>query len=118
MEATQRASFVRGYTKVLTNAWSDESFMARLTDAPSATLSEYGLDVGSAAVEIVTATAGSASLDDQVELWEQGIASGAVKLYVPDVPQVETSELSDDQLDSVAGGDSYCCCCSPCCTCT
>ncbi|MFT4659672.1 MAG: hypothetical protein ACI8V4_003872, partial [Ilumatobacter sp.] len=33
MEATQRASFVRGYTKVLTNAWSDESFMARLTDA-------------------------------------------------------------------------------------
>jgi hypothetical protein len=118
MEATERAAFVRGYTKVLTNAWSDDAFMQRLSADPTSTLSEFGLDAGSAQVEVVTSVAGEASLDDQVALWESGIASGAVKLYVPEVPQVETTELSDDQLDSVSGGDTYCCCCSPCCTCT
>lgn len=118
MEATQRAAFVRGYTKVLTNAWSDEAFMQRLASSPTATLAEFGLDAGSATVQIVTSVAGSASLDDQIALWESGLASGTVELYVPEVPQVETTELSDDQLDSVSGGDSYCCCCSPCCTCT
>lgn len=118
MEATKRAAFVRGYTKVLTNAWSDEAFLKRLTSNPTSTLSEFGLDAGSARVQIVTAVAGAASLDDQISLWESGLASGSVQLYVPEVPQVETSELSDDQLDSVSGGDDYCCCCSPCCTCT
>ncbi|NCU86361.1 MAG: hypothetical protein EBV58_00965 [Actinobacteria bacterium] len=118
MDSTSRTAFVRGYTKVLTNAWSDEAFMKRLTSKPTETLAEYGLDAGKASVEVVTAMAGAASLDDQISLWESGLASGQVKLYVPTIPQIDTKELSEDQLESVSGGDTYCCCCCPCCTCT
>jgi hypothetical protein len=118
MDTTSRTAFVRGYTKVLTNAWSDEAFMKRLTSKPTETLAEYGLDAGKASVEVVTDMHGAASLDDQISLWESGLASGNVKLYVPTLPQIDTKQLSEDQLDSVSGGDTYCCCCCPCCTCT
>ena len=118
MDTAERAQFVRGYTKVLTSAWSDEDFMKRLKSDPKDTLAEYGLDAGGATVSIVTEVRGEGSLDEQVELWDAGKQSGTVQLFVPEVPQIETEELSDEQLESVAGGDTYCCCCSPCCTCT
>jgi hypothetical protein len=115
-----RSTFVKGYTKILTNAWSDEGFKERLNEDPKSVLSEYGLSVpATATVEIVSSTAGEGSLDDQVEIWEKGESTGTFKLYVPEVPQVEEGELSEAELDAVSGaGDTYCCCCSPCCTCT
>jgi hypothetical protein len=118
MDTAERAQFVRSYTKVLTNAWSDQAFLDRLKSSPKDTLAEYGLDVGGASVSVVTEVRGEGSLDEQVELWEKGKSTGEITLFVPDIPQVETEELSDEALESVAGGDSYCCCCSPCCTCT
>ena len=118
MDTAERAQFVRGYTKVLTSAWSDEDFMKRLKSDPKNTLAEYGLDAKDATVNIVTEVKGEGSLDEQVELWDAGQKSGTIQLFVPEVPQVDTEELSDEQLDSVSGGDTYCCCCSPCCTCT
>ena len=116
--AVDRTAFVRGYTKVLTNAWSDEDFMARLKSSPKEVVAEYGLETNGGTVEVVSATAGEGNLDDQVALWEQGESTGTYTLYVPEVPQIETQELSEAELEGVAGGDSYCCCCSPCCTCT
>lgn len=116
-----RSSFVKSYTKILTNAWSDDTFKQRLNSDPKSVLGEYGLDVpASASVSIVSTTAGEGNLDDQVKIWEEGESSGSYTLYVPDVPQVEPGELSEAELDSVSGaGDTdYCCCCSPCCTCT
>ena len=115
---TDRSTFVRGYTKILTNAWSDESFMERLKSNPKEVVGEYGLETNGGNVEIVTQTSGEGNLDDQVRLWEEGATSGTYTLYVPEVPQIETQELSESELEGVAGGDDYCCCCSPCCTCT
>jgi hypothetical protein len=116
----ERSTFVKGYTKILTNAWSDDAFKQRLLDSPTSVLSEYGLGVpASATVNVVTSTSGEGSLDDQVAIWEKGESTGTYTLYVPDVPQVEEGELSEAELDTVSGaGDTYCCCCSPCCTCT
>jgi hypothetical protein len=115
-----RQEFVKGYTKVLTSAWSDEDYAARLQADPAAVVAEAGLEVPEGAtVEIVASTGGEGDLDDQVKIWEEGLESGGpLKLYVPDVPQVEPGELSDAELEGVAGGTDYCCCCSPCCTCT
>jgi hypothetical protein len=121
MDATARAKFVRSYTKVLTGAWADEDFAARLHHDPRDVLEENGFAVpANASIEIRRTIDGEGDLDKQVELWENGASSGTYVLYVPDVPQIEMSELSDAQLDAVAGGDGEACCCctSPCCSCT
>jgi len=119
MDATERSQFVGGYTKLLTNAWSDEAFKKRLESDPVRALEEVGLTVPAGTTVDIEDSKGEGNLDDQVKLWEQGISSGKVTLYVPDAPQIDTSELSESELEGVAGGaDTYCCCCSPCCTCT
>lgn len=115
-----RAMFVRGYTKVLTNAWSDDAFMDRLKADPKDVLKEFGLDTGSGKVELITEIHGEGNLDQQLELWNKGADSGVYTIYVPTVPQVDTQELSEADLDAVAAGDGEACCCcsSPCCCCT
>ena len=116
-----RQDFVKGYTKVLTSAWSDEGFASRLESDPVAVLDENGLSVpAGTTVSIISETQGGGDLDDQFKIWEEGLSSGDVKLYVPAAPQVETGELSESELESVAGGGDVdlCCCCCPCCTCT
>jgi len=116
-----KSSFVKGYTKILTNAWSDESFAQQLKSNPKPILAEYGLGVpDSASVDVVTSQGTEGSVDDQVRIWEEGESSGHYTLYVPAVPQVESGEMSEAELEGVAGaGDvSVCCCCCPCCTST
>ncbi len=118
MDAAERSKFVGAYTKLLTQAWSDEAFMSRVRSNPQQALEEVGLTVPAGTKISIRDTQGEGNLDDQVSLWEQGISSGNVTLYVPEVPQIDTAELSESELAGVAGGSTYCCCCSPCCTCT
>ena len=118
MDAAERSKFVGGYAKLLSNAWSDEAFMQQVRSDPVQALEEVGLSVPSGTKITVSDSKGDGTLDDQIELWEKGISSGDVTLYVPEAPKVDTAELSEGELEGVAGGDSYCCCCSPCCTCT
>ena len=116
-----KSSFVKSYTKILTNAWSDESFAQQLKSDPKSVLAEYGLDVpADATVDVVSSQGTDGSVDDQVRIWEEGESSGHYTLYVPSVPQVEAGEMSEAELEGVAGaGDvTVCCCCCPCCTST
>jgi hypothetical protein len=122
LNAQERAEFVNAYTRVLITAWSSEDFANRLGQDPKAAVAEAGLVIpADATVEIVrNVSDGSpeATLDSQVQLWEQGIASGHYVLYVPETPQIDMAELSEGDLDAVAAGLTIGCCCTPCCSCT
>jgi hypothetical protein len=122
LNAQERAEFVNAYTRVLITAWSSEDFSNRLTQDTKATLSEAGLTIPEGAtvaiVRNVTDGSPEASLDSQVQLWEEGIASGRYVLYVPETPQIDIAELSEGDLDAVAAGLTVGCCCTPCCSCT
>jgi hypothetical protein len=122
MSPHERAEFVNAYTRVLITAWSDDAFAARLDADPAAALRECGLEVpGTAAVEVVRAMAEGeqeSSLDVQIEAWVHGAETGHYSLYVPGTPEIDTAELTEADLDSIAAGLFACCCCCPCCCCT
>jgi hypothetical protein len=123
MDPQERADFVDAYTRVLITAWSSEEFASRLESDPKAALRECGIEVpANASVELArTIPEGKheGSLDTQVDAWEEGARTGRYLLFVPETPQVNTSELTEGDLDSIAAGDGYyCCCCCPCCCCT
>jgi hypothetical protein len=119
MEPRERAAFVSAYTKILTAAWSNEAYATRLTAQPLAALAEHGLTVpAGSAVNIIREVGGEPDLEAQVRMWETGSTTGKYDLLVPSTPQIETRELSEADLEAVSGGDNYCCCCSPCCSCT
>ncbi|WP_164416087.1 hypothetical protein [Streptomyces salinarius] len=120
LDPQQRAEFVNAYTRVLISSWSDEAFAAKLSSEPRTALAESGLELPADA-EIVIVTEApegheEGNLDVQVNLWEQGLATGRYEFHIPASPSVDAAELSEGDLSDVAAGCNYCCC--PCCCCT
>ena len=117
-----RAELVNGYTRVLITAWSSEEYSNKLATDPRTALAEAGLVIpADGEIEIVrTIPEGQhdGNLEDQVQLWEIGVATGHYEFHIPDTPQVDTAELSEEDLDSIAGGMDINCCCCPCSCCT
>jgi hypothetical protein len=119
MNRQERSSFVSGYSKALTKAWGDKAYMSKLTSDPAGALKEVGFMVPAGVkVHVITKVSGKGTLEDQIKIWESGVKAGKADLYVPDTPQLKEGELSDQQLEAVAGGADCCCTCTPCCTCT
>jgi hypothetical protein len=115
MADADQATFVHNYSKVLVHAWTDKAYNAQLHDDPVSVLNEAGFNLpANANVEITSAT-GAPDLSAQVDAWNAGESSGNYVLYVPDKPQLGVEESKDP---SGLAQDTYCCCCSPCCTCT
>lgn len=123
LEAEARTEFLNNYTKLLIASWSDEAVADRLVLDPKTVLGEFGLAVsGDARVEVVRQIPpdhGEPDQDFQVRLWEQGLETGYFEMHIPETPQIDMSELSEYELEGVAGGWSISCCsCTPCCCCT
>ncbi|MHB8340205.1 MAG: hypothetical protein ACYDB7_03405 [Mycobacteriales bacterium] len=122
MDAAERTSFISNYSKLLVGAWSDTGVADRLVADPKAVLSEFGLTVSKDArvtvVRQIPASHGAPDVDVQVRLWEEGQRTGSFEMHVPETPQIDMSELSESELEGVAGGWSISCCsCCPCCCC-
>jgi hypothetical protein len=119
MSPQERAEFVNAYTRVLITAWSDERFSAKLGQDPVNALRECGIELPAGAtldlVRTVPDGQDEGSLDVQIEAWEHGRATGHYSLHVPYTPQLDTVELTEGDLDSIAAGMYACCCCCPCC---
>lgn len=119
-----RAEFVGGYTRALINAWSNEEFAAQLDADPVAALTEVGIAIPEGADVRVDRGGPAAddrqgSLEDQVQMYEDGRMTGRFVFAIPADPKINTGELSDEDLMGVAAGTNFCCCCctNPCCSC-
>ena len=114
-----RTAFVNAFTRILINAWSSEEFAGRLDSDPKTALRENGLEIPADA-EIVLVrqfpdSQQEGDLDVQIALWERGLETNVYELHIPETPQVDTAELTEGDLDSIAAGNIliYACCC-PC----
>lgn len=83
MDTAEKARFINGYTRILTQAWSSAEFERRLVADPRAVLAENGLTTpAGAGVEIMRLSA-DPDLDAQITLWEDGAITGYYVLHVP-----------------------------------
>jgi hypothetical protein len=119
MNREERSSFVEGYSKMLTQSWADEAYRKSVIGDAAGKLREAGVAVvAGTKVNVITEITSEGTLEDQIKLYEQGSLTGSFDLYLPTTPQMADGELSDTQLEAVAGGGDCCCCCTPCCSCT
>jgi hypothetical protein len=118
MDAREREEFTRAWGSILQKAWGDEDYKARLQENPVPVLRDGGVDVpDDAEVEIQTPPQDAEpNLDEQIRLFEEGRSTGRYLLYVPELGQLQATEISDDQLEGVSAGACCssilsCCCC-------
>ena len=115
--------FLHAYGNLLVATWGDPELKQRFKDSTVEVLKEYGLDPGDAKVNIKAPGEVSnpeATIESQVKLWNEGLKSGSIDFYYPEEPPegAENMELTEEQLEAVAGGWSISCCsCTPCCCC-
>lgn len=117
----ERTRFINSYTRTLISAWSSEEYAVRLAGDPHAALAETGIALPDNSVvdiiRVVPDGTREGSVDLQVELYELGLRSGRFEFRVPQVPPLDTVELTDGDLEAVHAGVVNCSCC-PCCCCT
>lgn len=119
MDTREREEFVRAWGGVLMRSWEDDDFKARLHADPKAVLTEAGLAIQDGATVTLEAPPADAGpdLDRQIELYAEGRESGSYLFYVQDSNQLQTQEISEQELEGVAAGAcsssiiSCCCCC-------
>lgn len=113
--------FLQIYGSLLVQSWEDAELKARLHSNPGEVLKEFGLDPGSATVEIIAPHADSGeecTPESAVQLWNDGLQAGKIQFVYPEsLPEgAENKELSVEEMEAVAGGAG--CCCTPCCCCS
>ena len=129
LSENEKTEFVDAYTKALVTSWSSEEFTARLESDPRSALAEVGLSIpADARIQIVRTipdepvqaqpSGQKGHLDRQIALWQVGLDTGYFEVYIPETPQVDTSDLTAAELEDVAAGFTLNCCCCPCSCCT
>jgi len=85
IEQAQTQEYAKRYGQLVARAWGDAAFKARLLAEPAAVLAEHGIPVPPG-VEV------------------RAVENTDRVLYLT-LPPAPSDELSDEQLDAVAGGD-------------
>jgi hypothetical protein len=86
IEQAQMQDYAKEWGRLVARAWGDEAFKRRLLAAPAAALAEQGI-----------------RLPPDVEVRVHENTATVFHLMLPPAP---SEELSDEQLDAVAGGDN------------
>ncbi|WP_436528705.1 hypothetical protein [Actinoplanes sp. HUAS TT8] len=97
-------TFVRKYSELMLGVWRDDAELTKLLADPTKYATEAGLPVDAGAT--VTLDRGQKeslfTKDEVIGDWTK--TPGQHILHVPETPLVDLSELTDDQLETVAGG--------------
>ena len=121
MAEVAMGKFLSAYGSLITTLWGDPAMKAKFKSDPASVLKDFGLDPGSAKVNVLAPGEATAETtpESQVRLWNEGVQSGTIDFYFPEEPPEgqENMEISESALEAVAGGGTYCCCCTPCCSC-
>ncbi len=80
----EREEFQKAYGKIVAKAWSDEAFKAKLLADPAAALKESGIDVPKGV--------------------EVRVVENTASVFHFILPPSPAEELTDEDLDKVAGG--------------
>jgi hypothetical protein len=83
------------YSRIVAKAWDDEAFKKRLLASPADVLREHGIEVPARTSVRVTEDVRSPEFRD-----------GLILLPLP--PKPTSAELSDEELEGVAGGGGWC----------
>lgn len=97
-------TFVRKYSELMLGVWRDDSELTKLLANPTAYASAAGLPVDQGATVTVDRTQKESlfTKDEVITDWTK--TPGQHVLHVPETPLVDLGELTDDQLETVAGG--------------
>jgi hypothetical protein len=96
----------QAWSKIIAKAWSDDAFKDQLMTDPKPLLDQYGLDQLDAYNVKVVEDANSEPGDWHIE------GKGTTATYIVSIPPKPTGELSDSELEGVAGAGCSCCCCT------
>ena len=123
MAEVGKEKFLQIYGSLLVDTWADEDLKKRFKTQPNTVLKEYGLDPGTATVDLISPMdppTADCTPESAVTLWNDGLKSGKITFVYPEsIPEGQAGmELSSAQLEAISGGGTNaCCCCSPCCSC-
>ena len=125
MTEVSNEKFLQSYGNFLVQSWGNPALKSRFKQDPAKVLTEFGLDPEGAVVEIDSPEgppgwSADATPESQVRMWNEGKKAGKIRFIYPEEPpqDLKTADLSDQELEAIAGGNvTACCCCSPCCCC-
>ncbi|KWV32764.1 hypothetical protein [Micromonospora rifamycinica] len=100
------ARFITKYSQLVTAVWRSDEELRQLLADPTGYATAAGLPVSPGAVVVVDRTQPTAlyTKDEIVADWTA--TAGRHVLHVPEVPLVDLNELTESELESVAGGVS------------
>jgi hypothetical protein len=109
------------WARLTAHAWEDPAFKQQLLSNPKPALAEAGLEVPeNFDVRIVEAGSAEAGEVGVYTITEESPGVYSLTMRLAEKPTGVSGELSESELDAVAGGTSVsscCCTCTPCCSC-
>jgi len=104
MSEAMNEEFLAKYSALLVRVWTDDTELQRLLGDPTAYAAEAGLPIESGATVVVDRNNPEELFSKATLLGDWAATDGRHTLHVPADSLLDVQELTDTELDAVAGG--------------